>query len=130
MVQMACFDGVWDYDPQIERFLGEDPIGFASGDSNLYGYVLGDPVNLVDPLGLCTTWEWLTSTSDCIADKLGTKVDYDHLKSQFCSGGYSAGIYYCSTLSPYANAECRAALDRYNTGLEDPGCGDESCSKK
>jgi hypothetical protein len=92
--------------------------------------VLSDPVNLVDPLGLCTTWEWLTSTSDCIADKLGTKVDYDHLKSQFCSGGYSAGIYYCSTLSPYANAECRAALDRYNTGLEDPGCGDESCSKK
>ena len=25
---------------------------FAGGDSNLYGYVLGDPVNLVDPWGL------------------------------------------------------------------------------
>jgi hypothetical protein len=25
---------------------------FAGGDSNLYGYVLGDPVNGIDPLGL------------------------------------------------------------------------------
>ena len=25
---------------------------FGGGDSNLYGYVLGDPVNLVDPWGL------------------------------------------------------------------------------
>ena len=28
------------------------PFGFAGGDSNLYGYVLGDPVNFVDPDGL------------------------------------------------------------------------------
>jgi hypothetical protein len=29
--------------------------GFAGGDSNLYGYVLGDPVNFVDPGGLSFT---------------------------------------------------------------------------
>jgi hypothetical protein len=28
------------------------PFGFAGGDSNLYGYVLGDPVNFFDPFGL------------------------------------------------------------------------------
>jgi len=28
------------------------PFGFAGGDSNLYGYVLGDPVGLMDPWGL------------------------------------------------------------------------------
>ena len=27
------------------------PFGFGGGDSNLYGYVLGDPVNFVDPTG-------------------------------------------------------------------------------
>jgi RHS repeat-associated protein len=40
------------YDPSVGRFISEDPIGFAGGDINLYGYVLDDPVNLVDPFGL------------------------------------------------------------------------------
>jgi len=32
--------------------LTKDPIGFAGGDTNLYGYVLNDPVNMIDPSGL------------------------------------------------------------------------------
>lgn len=32
----------------------QDPIGFAGGDTNLYGYVVNDPINLTDPAGLCT----------------------------------------------------------------------------
>ncbi len=34
------------------RLTTKDPIGFAGGDTNLYGYVLNDPVNFVDPEGL------------------------------------------------------------------------------
>jgi hypothetical protein len=41
-----------EYDPVTGRFTTKDPIGFAGGDTNLYGYVLGDPVNWVDPSGL------------------------------------------------------------------------------
>jgi len=40
------------YDPSIQRFLSEDPIGFLSGDYNFYRYVRNDPVNFVDPEGL------------------------------------------------------------------------------
>ena len=44
--------GARDYDSQTGRWTAKDPIKFAGGDTNLYGYVLSDPVNSVDPLGL------------------------------------------------------------------------------
>ena len=43
--------GYRDYDPETGRWTARDPIGFAGGDTNLYGYVLGDPINWVDPDG-------------------------------------------------------------------------------
>ena len=41
-----------DYDPATGRWTAKDPILFAGGDINLYGYCLNDPVNLEDPEGL------------------------------------------------------------------------------
>ncbi len=46
--------GYRDYDPDLGRWTAKDPIGFAGGDTNLYGYCLNDPVNWIDPLGLYT----------------------------------------------------------------------------
>lgn len=43
--------GARDYDPQTGRWTAKDPVGFNGGDTNLYGYVLNDPVNFVDPDG-------------------------------------------------------------------------------
>ena len=40
------------YDPQIGRWLSEDPIGFKASDANLYRYVGNSPTNSVDPSGL------------------------------------------------------------------------------
>ena len=40
------------YDPKTGRYLTPDPIGLAGMDSNLYGYVLNNPINLIDPYGL------------------------------------------------------------------------------
>jgi RHS repeat-associated protein len=39
------------YDQNVGRFLSEDPIAF-NGGLNFYRYVYGNPVTLVDPLGL------------------------------------------------------------------------------
>jgi RHS repeat-associated protein len=44
--------GTREYDPETGRWTSKDRLLFGGGDSNLYGYVLGDPVNAVDPLGL------------------------------------------------------------------------------
>ncbi len=40
------------YNPGLGRFLQADPLGFAAGDSNLFRYCGGDPINWVDPSGL------------------------------------------------------------------------------
>ncbi|MGD9853156.1 MAG: RHS repeat-associated core domain-containing protein [Nitrospirales bacterium] len=40
------------YSPLLQRFISEDPIGFAGGDLNLYAYVFNSPTNFRDPSGL------------------------------------------------------------------------------
>jgi len=40
------------YDANLGRFISEDPIGFAGGDINLYGYVRNNSLNNIDPRGL------------------------------------------------------------------------------
>ena len=43
--------GAREYDPRLGRWTAKDPIGFEGGDTNLYAYVLGDPVNFFDSTG-------------------------------------------------------------------------------
>jgi len=40
------------YDPEVGRFISEDPLGFDGGDVNLYVYVGNNPVLLIDPYGM------------------------------------------------------------------------------
>jgi RHS repeat-associated protein len=40
------------YDPTVGRWLSEDPIGFAAGDTNLSRYVGNGATNFIDPSGL------------------------------------------------------------------------------
>jgi RHS repeat-associated protein len=48
--------GARDYDAQTGRWTAKDPVLFYGGDTNLYGYVVSDPLNLVDRDGhLITT---------------------------------------------------------------------------
>jgi len=42
------------YDPQVGRFISEDPLSFGGGDVNLMAYAGNNPVNRIDPWGLWT----------------------------------------------------------------------------
>jgi RHS repeat-associated protein len=44
--------GARDYDAHSGRWTAKDPILFGAGAANLYQYVNGNPVNLIDPTGL------------------------------------------------------------------------------
>ncbi len=43
--------GYRDYDPDIGRWTTKDPILFAGGDTDLFGYCLNNPINFIDPTG-------------------------------------------------------------------------------
>ncbi len=45
------------YNPSLQRFISEDPLG-QQGGINVYAYAFNDPVDLTDPFGLCgTPWD-------------------------------------------------------------------------
>lgn len=48
------------YNPTTGRYISKDPIGFAGGDVNLYGYAQNNPVIWIDPWGLNTAVGALT----------------------------------------------------------------------
>jgi RHS repeat-associated protein len=44
--------GARDYDARTARWTDKDPIRFAGGEENLYGYAAGDPINATDVAGM------------------------------------------------------------------------------
>jgi len=62
--------GARDYDAYIGRWTTKDPIRFAGGDTNLFGYVLADPISRIDPLGLWTYATEYGTTGQGLTDEI------------------------------------------------------------
>jgi RHS repeat-associated protein len=60
--------GFRDYDPDTSRWTAKDPILFAGGNVDLYGYCLNDPVNLVDPYGYSAVGDIYTGIVTAISE--------------------------------------------------------------
>jgi len=69
--------GARDYDPATGRWMAKDPTLFAGGDTNLYGYVVADPVNLSDATGLSSCDKKKVKK---VIDKLAHKITGDSVK--------------------------------------------------
>src|SRR5262249_2097192 len=46
------------YDAATGRWMSQDPMGFAAGDSNLYRYADNNSTSKIDPSGLEPTTDW------------------------------------------------------------------------
>jgi len=81
------------YDARVGRWLSEDPIGFATGDGNLYRYVGNGPEYSADSIGLvtCPGGEWIW----CGSSRGGQIViGYYYYKVKFtCKYAYLVGYW-------------------------------------
>ncbi len=79
------------YSPSIGRWLSKDPILFGGGQTNLYGYVLNDPINWIDPQGLSEQAPDFVGPLPETKDRPLIKVDFPPLKTN--SGGVNCDIH-------------------------------------
>jgi RHS repeat-associated protein len=68
--------GYRDYDPDVGRWTAKDPIGFAGGDTDLYGYVINDPIKWIDPWGLLVTYHGFGVSAGAGIGTEGDSVNY------------------------------------------------------
>ncbi|MFN8635249.1 MAG: RHS repeat-associated core domain-containing protein [Chloroflexota bacterium] len=124
------------YHPVLQRFLSEDPLGFAGGDTNLHAYVGNDPVNATDPSGenplllacafgaaqdaaLYAGWQYLS----------GRKITLNGLGGAAVSGcigglvGFGVGKLFAAAMPRVAAAIGRGGLGRAR-GLPNSFSGD------
>ncbi len=74
------------YDANIGRFISEDPAGFAGG-LNLYAYVGGNPVMLVDPDGNIPLLAIIPATGGLISGGFNAYDAYQNNKNVFTAFG-------------------------------------------
>ena len=88
--------GARDYDPLTGRWISKDPMLFAGGDTDLYGYVLDDPINGIDSMGLWTFQMGLSGSYTLFGftftGSVGFAIDGHGEIAAFYSGGGGPGI--------------------------------------
>ncbi len=117
--------GYRDYDPETGRWTAKDPILFAGGDTDLYGYCVNDPVNWSDSDGLNPKdkhyglpkkfWNWYHRNVKEKGDPDATKEEAEELYKEWMDlgkpgpdkkkkrkkGKFKVGIGGCTTVDAY-----------------------------
>ena len=103
-----------DYDPDTGRWTAKDPILFVGGDTDLYGYCLNNPINLIDPDGLYLTdsQRFTVSAISGITSTIGIFIGGSAGGALFgaIAGGLATATMPCATGKDIFNNAATAAL--------------------
>jgi len=102
--------GLRNYDPETGRWTSRDPIGLAGGDTDLYAYCANDPVNAVDPSGLCG-----------ISAPAGTTLFGDSIGGEFLNGAADGLLQLVDQANPFGAIFQQYGL--YNSDAPGMGAG-------
>lgn len=103
------------YDPQLQRFISEDPIGLAGG-LNPYAFAGNNPVSLRDPSGM-SPWQQTGNVNPYV-----TGEAYCYVWEEMARAGYGVESYqvakdkclqyrnYCSSIGKTPGGPCNAVL--------------------
>jgi RHS repeat-associated protein len=121
------------YDPELGRWLSRDPLRKAEEKEgpNLYAYAANNPVNFVDPMGLCCevfVKEIERLTTSCIKARAKARADAIELCHYFLSGpDHENAAYNCDTAKAMAEMSCKGDFylagfykDHYEACLQEP----------
>ena len=126
------------YDSNLGRFVAEDPIGFGGGDALLYRYASGNPVQVIDPLGLVGSEEEMRRSrceikcflhrdkEICVSKCMGTGetstpkwADPEKISYAFCDSLFSKVMRYASTAFGFTTpAPCKLREIAHKLGPE------------
>jgi RHS repeat-associated protein len=129
------------YDPSTGRFLSEDPIRYASGSVNFYGYAGNDPVDYIDPSGLspeCDKPKCFAQLKYRPVDDLRAKLWFGRTHSfwyvqgssgtQYIVSGFPSGPNGTGSLNVGRNPNTTGGVDNvsgtvwWNSGLSPENC--------
>jgi RHS repeat-associated protein len=77
--------GARDYDAEVGRWTGKDPVLFDGGEYNLYLYAQGNPVNLSDTTGEQAKTTRQDCIDGCLEEEERCKRKADRQKASVCS---------------------------------------------
>ena len=105
------------FSPEIGRFLSEDRLGFAGGDTNLYRYVGNNPISRRDPNGMF----WLNiagAISGAIGAAIGDIAAHHDVSAQNVITGAALGFIF-----PNAGVVLSTALGFFSSSINPDPAG-------
>jgi len=109
-------NGFRDYAPTLGRYIEPDPLGRLGSGNNLYVYVNDDPVDFIDPLGLCKKiCDELLSEIKQLRNEVAERVDqYNNPKYNIPLFGKMSRQGHIQKIEE-AQGKLRNALNEYNS---------------